>query len=370
MIRSTICLLLATVSVFAGFKKVAESGEHFLFLRDDGVVLGFGDCRFGRLAAPCAFQGRPVPIALPGKARDVAAAQWTSFAVLDDGSVYSWGSDEEYVLGRSGGLKRGAREGSAPGPVPGIPPAVQVVAATQSVAVLTEGGEVWAWGSIGGRVSQAPVRIEGLPLIASISMAPGDTPGGIFMFAVGRDGSLWTWGKNQYGQLGHGNRVDSPVPKKVPIPPVVSAGGGRNNAVAVLADGTVRVWGRNDSSTMGNGQNVQDEGTLVPTPVAGVTGAASVSAGYGHIIVLLKNGTMRTWGHDGWGQAGVGRSGGYQDRPAAPKLTGVTAVFAPRNKCFATTSDGRFWFWGPGYYKLPGPMREDKKVPTDITQLW
>jgi len=53
-----------------------------------------------------------------------------------------------------------------------------------------------------------------------------------------------------------GAQISSPVPKKVPIPKVVPAGGGRNNAVSVLADGTVRVWGRNDSSTMGNGQNV------------------------------------------------------------------------------------------------------------------
>jgi len=364
-------MLLAAISLFAGFKKVAESGEHFLFLRDDGVVLGFGDCGFGRLALPaCTFQGRPAPIPLPGKARDVAVAQLTSFAVLEDGSVYSWGSDDEFALGRNGGLKRGVREGSALGQVTGLPPAVQIVAATQSVAVLTAAGEVWAWGWMAGRLSQLPARVEGLPPTASISMAPGDTAGGIFVFAIGRDGSLWTWGKNLYGQLGDGTREDSAVPKKVPLPPVVSAAGGRNNAVAVLADGTVRAWGRNDSSTMGNGQNVQDEGTLVQAPVAGITGAASVSAGYGHIIVLLKNGTIRTWGHDGWGQAGIGRSGGYQDRPAAPKLTGMTAVFAPRNKCFATTSDGRLWFWGVGYYKLPGPMREEKKVPTDITALW
>jgi len=373
MIRLTVCALLAAVSMFAGIKKVVEGTDFFLLLQDDGVVLGFGDCSFGRLAnTQCQYEKRLIPIRLPGKAIDIATAQWTSFAVLEDGSVMSWGSDEDFILGRSFSGKRNARDGTAtPGRVEGLPGVVRIVANSDAVSVLTAEGEVWSWGLAASRpkglfVFQTPARVDGLPPIGSIEIASA----GKFMFAIGRDGSLWAWGANEYGQLGDGTRVNSPVPRKVPIPKVVSVGGGRNNSVAVLADGTVRAWGRNDSSTMGNGQNVQDEGTVVPTPVAGITGAASVVAGFGHIIVLLKNGTMRTWGHDGWGQAGVGRSGGYQERPAAPKLTGVTAVFAPRNKCFATTSDGRLWFWGPGNYKLMGPLREQKNVPTDITALW
>ena len=46
----------------------------------------------------------------------------------------------------------------------------------------------------------------------------------------------------------------------------------------VLADGTVRVWGANDSSTMANGQNAQGDSFPNPTPVPGITGAASVTA--------------------------------------------------------------------------------------------
>jgi alpha-tubulin suppressor-like RCC1 family protein len=371
--------LFLAVSADAGFKKAVAGGEQFfLLLRDDGAVLGFGDCFYGNLGvADCRTLTKPTTIPLPAPAVDIAAAKWTSYAVLADGSVVSWGSDEEGMLGRQqSGVKRPSREGSpAAGKVAGIEKAAQIVATGDTVAVVTENGELWMWGTLfnargPSTRSDVPKRIGGLPPLASFSMNCRDYAGVNHMFAVGRDGSLWTWGYNSLGQLGDGTTQSSPAPRKVDIPPVVSAAAGGNNGVAVLADGTVRVWGGNDSSTMGNGQNVQFSENPTPVPLAGVTGAASVSAGYGHIIVLLKNGTMRTWGHDGWGQAGIGTAGGYQMRPGAPKLTGVTAVFASRNRCFALTTGGRLWFWGPGYYRLPGVMKVNQKIPVDITALW
>jgi alpha-tubulin suppressor-like RCC1 family protein len=93
-------------------------------------------------------------------------------------------------------------------------------------------------------------------------------------------------------------------------------------------------------------------------------------AGLGHIIVQMKNGTLRTWGHDGWGQAGIGTHGGYQMKPATPKLTGVKASFAAQNRCFAITQDGKLWFWGPSYTKLPGLLRQNQYAPVDVTAAW
>jgi alpha-tubulin suppressor-like RCC1 family protein len=121
---------------------------------------------------------------------------------------------------------------------------------------------------------------------------------------------------------------------------------------------------------MANGQNTQGDAFPTPTPVAGITGAASVTAGIGHIIVQMKNGTLRTWGHDGWGQAGIGTHGYYQMKPATPKLTGVKASFATQNRCFAITQDGKLWFWGPELYKLTGLVKKPQYSPVDITANW
>ena len=369
-------MILAAMAAQAGFKKaVAGGSQFFLLLQEDGVVLAFGESEQGNVGyVERGMLRRPKPIALPGAAVDIAAGGCSSYAVLADGSVYSWGCNGDGMLGR--GLPKGVNSTHVPGPVAGLAKVQSIQATNDTVGVVTAAGELWMWGVLyndrmGPTVrTAAPQRVEGLPPVASFSVNNRDYPGVNHMFAVGRDGSLWAWGYGEHGRLGLGNTESTAAPKRVNLPPVVSAAVGGNNGVAVLADGTVRVWGNNDSSTMGNGRNEQGAVNPNPVPVAGMAGAASVTAGYGHIIVLMKNGTMRTWGHDGWGQAGVGTSGGYQDRPAAPKLTGVTAAFATRNRCFAITTGGRLWFWGPGHYKLPGVMGADRHVPVEITALW
>jgi hypothetical protein len=77
------------------------------------------------------------------------------------------------------------------------------------------------------------------------------------------------------------------------------------------------MWGSNTSAQMGNGLgplSPNDEGgrVLVPTQVKGIAGAQRVSIGTGRAAVLLADGTLRMWGHDGWGQTGVNTSRSYQ----------------------------------------------------------
>jgi alpha-tubulin suppressor-like RCC1 family protein len=120
---------------------------------------------------------------------------------------------------------------------------------------------------------------------------------------------------------------------------------------------------------MGNGERVTEisvPGGLFSTPtvVAGVTGAKTVSSDNGTVIVLLKDGTIRIWGHDGWGQGGVGTSGGYQPKPVKPKLTGIAGVFVNGSTCFAVTADGQLYAWGFGRYRLLSVMKNHLKVPT------
>jgi alpha-tubulin suppressor-like RCC1 family protein len=372
-------LALSLTAHAAGFKKVAEGSGHTLLLQDDGVVLGFGESVYGSLATPAGtFLRKPTPIPLPRPAIDIATAKWSGFALLDDGTVYSWGSDEDFVLGRPlPGANRPAVKGSPiPAPIAGLPKVTRLTGSMHTVAAITESGDLWMWGIVVNNRRSAPIRadlprrIEGLPPLAAFSMNERTYPGVTHKLALGRDGSVWAWGYNSMGQLGDSTTEPSDVPKRINIPPVASLAAGGNNSVAVLTDGTVRVWGGNDSSTMGNGANVQGSVNSTPVPLAGITGAVAAAAGTGHVAVLLKNGTIRIWGHDGWGQTGVGTSGDYKMRPVAPRLTGITAIHLAPNRTYLITTGGRLWFCGPGNYRLPPPMKVDAHLPIDITALW
>jgi alpha-tubulin suppressor-like RCC1 family protein len=93
-----------------------------------------------------------------------------------------------------------------------------------------------------------------------------------------------------------------------------------------------------------------------------------MSAGFGgrHVLVLLKDGTLRGWGNTDWGQLGAGVSGTFQLSPVTPKLAGVHAVFAIGNNSFAVKNDGSFWGWGSGGQGR-WPFTANTKVPTAIS---
>ena len=75
---------------------------------------------------------------------------------------------------------------------------------------------------------------------------------GIFP-ALAKDGTVWSWGYNYHGQLGNGTKANSSLPVKVKIGDgsvdltgVVSIAAGYYNSFAVRKDGTVWSWGYNN----------------------------------------------------------------------------------------------------------------------------
>jgi len=191
---------------------------------------------------------------------------------------------------------------------------------------------------------------------------------------------VYGWGDNKNGQIGV---EPADQLRRIRKPTLVS---GLQNVVsitaqgstnfgfsgAVKADGTVWMWGSNQSATMGTplfwGNN-GPPGTVnaVPTKVAGIANARSIVSGNGDVAVLLADKTLRMWGHDGWGQIGVGTSGFYQPLPKKPAITNVAAIYAIANRTFAVKTDGTVWWWGVAPSRVGGPYGRDAKVPTQIS---
>src|SRR4029453_14200759 len=69
--------------------------------------------------------------------------------------------------------------------------------------------------------------------------------------ALRADGSVWTWGSNQYGQQGNGSTVNRPTPGPVAgLAGAVQVAAGHYSSLAVLGDGTVRDWGMNSQGQL------------------------------------------------------------------------------------------------------------------------
>jgi hypothetical protein len=124
--------------------------------------------------------------------------------------------------------------------------------------------------------------------------------GGLYhSVAFKADGTVWTWGRNYYGELGDGSRLHwesnhQPTPKKVPgLCDVIAVAAGWWSTYAITSDGSVWAWGRNNYYQLGNGTNTDNS---TPVKVSGLSDVVAVAAGDEHAIALQVNGTVWAWG--------------------------------------------------------------------------
>lgn len=106
-------------------------------------------------------------------------------------------------------------------------------------------GTVWAWGlnvenelgsGIVVDISNAPVPVSSLTGITAIS------EGDLHCLALRNDGTVWTWGYNQYGELGSSdNAILSSVPVQVKdLTDVIAIAGGDEHGLALVGLRTLR----------------------------------------------------------------------------------------------------------------------------------
>ena len=86
--------------------------------------------------------------------------------------------------------------------------------------------------------------------------------------ALTADGAVWSWGRGCLGQLGHGDRQQQLLPKKVETLEgrrVVATSAGSDHSIALTADGATFAWGKGESGCLGHGEDLSNQ--LLPKKV-------------------------------------------------------------------------------------------------------
>jgi len=351
-----------------------------LALLGSGRVLAWGDGDYGDLGDGTFGVERDQPVAVVGPG---GAGQLTDITSISAGNVHSLavGPSRTGVGGHVwawganlwGELGTGTSAGPEHCPVGTSPPSASDVCSTVPVGVVGPGGA--------GRLTSVT------------AVASGDN----HSVALRSDGTVWTWGLNDLGQLGIGNSTGpqtckpysnfeatacSTTPVEVVGPGgtghlthIVALAAGEDYTVAVRSDGTVWAWGSNAFSDLGQRASFQPEmchSPFAPVPIpcsttpvqvagpggvghlTGITAVAANGSPLGlHVLALSRDGTVWAWGVDDMGQLGNGVSEIQSRVPVHVRgpggqgnLTGVVALAAGGKFSLALRADGTVWAWG------------------------
>jgi alpha-tubulin suppressor-like RCC1 family protein/trehalose-6-phosphatase len=141
-----------------------------------------------------------------------------------------------------------------------------------------------------------------------------------------------------------GESTASNIANATTLPNPKSVEGGNRHSLALMSDGTVRAWGSNIEGALGVGSSVDD--SLIPIPIVGLTGVTAISAGDGHSLALMNNGTVKGWGENIFGGVGSGDNVDHYSPVNVLDFNGASAISAGGFFSIALKTDGTVWGWG------------------------
>lgn len=226
-----------------------------------------------------------------------------SAGIKSDGSLWIWG-DAIY-----GQLGNGTFSPSVSSPIQtilgGNDWAQVSVGLRQTVAAIKTDGSLYTWGRNDyGQLGINSTAFQNVPNNVGETTWSQVAVGSMHTAAVKKDGSLWTWGYNAYGQLGTGNKTNysSPVQTTLNDNNWSQVSCGYNFTAALRNDGNLYTFGWNILGQLGDGTVVSKS---TPTLVSnGGTNWSNIACGWFHTIALKVNDTLWSWGNNQYGQLG------------------------------------------------------------------
>ncbi|KAH8692173.1 putative pheromone response protein [Talaromyces proteolyticus] len=351
-----------TVLSNAGVVQISAGGMHGIALTHDNKVLTWGVNDQGALGRDTNWDGglvdmdkaqedsdsdddeeievnpkeaTPTEIDLSGVEpgtifTQVVAADSASFALTDDGLVYGWGTfrNSNGVWGFSPDVEIQR----TPTLIPGLKSVIKVAAGSNHVLALLSDGSVHSWGS--GEQDQLARRIverrakEQALVPQKVGTRRGFVDiatGADHSFAVHKDGSIFGWGLNNYGQTGIPSKAgesEAGILKPAVIPSLKShkitqLAAGNFNSLAITESNECLVWGRIDNHATGiepttlalsKDDVIFDERDRprILTNATPIPGLAFSYATYGteHAIAVTPDGKAYSWGFNSSNQTG------------------------------------------------------------------
>lgn len=304
----------------------------------------------------------PLPFQVGGP---VVAGDGNSFAVRSDGTLWAWGANDYGQLGVGS-----TDPVLVPTQVPGLRGVTSIVPARYNTYVLLADGSVWGMGAEIKKGAGREYALTPVPVLQDGSVKKITSGEFRELTVLKTDGTVWSW------------QPWNDIWKQASLADVKDIAG----QMALGADGSVYTWGSNDRGQLGNGVTDGKSCDISqPARVALNQKAVAIAAGLRFDMALAEDGTVWTWGDNFYGQLGDGVNGLNKSYdlmmkksevpfqvPNIPKMAAIGAGF---DTGYALTSDGAIWIWGTvsGLAALPPkvlqPFSEGKYLSAGFASL-
>ena len=328
---------------------------------------GWGYNQYGQLGDNTIISKR-TPISIYGNKTfcQISCGFYHSIGLDKNGKVWSWGYNPYGQLGDNTTVSK-----STPVAVCGNKTFCQISAGIYHNIGIDKNGKAWSWGYNGfGQLGDnttvsklTPVSIYGNKTFCRIIA-------GFYYnsFGIDKNGKVWSWGYNVFGQLGNNTATDKWTPVSIlGANKTFCQISGGYYALALDKNGKLWAWGQNSSGQLGDNSAVSKS---TPVAVCGNNKTfCKISGKYQTSFGIDKNGKAWGWGHNGYGQLG--------DNSAVSISTPV-AVYGSKTFCsiistshsIAIDKNDKAWSWG---YNNVGQLGDNtiisKRTPVAICGL-
>lgn len=356
----------------AGITYSACGAFHTLALVDNKFLYTWGNNRSGQCgigskrpwAPPTLVFSSVESIAITPLSAD---AMHSLYVNIQDGSVWAFGSNTYGQLGDGTQTDR-----LTPVRVQGLTDVKEAATDEYSSFVLKSDGTVWAWGeNSAGQLGDGTLERKLTPVMI-FNNAKSIAAGEHFTLVIDNNGDVWSWGYNPCGQLGDGTTVQRNVPAKIlGLSNIVAVSAGEWNGMALQSDGSVWIWGGNKYGIMAEGNIDNPYIPHPPTKIQGLNNIVAISMGYFHAMALKSDGTIWTWGDNGFGELGNDTIIASYQPTQVQNINTVVAIGAGGNQSVALKKDGTVWMWGDNKYgQLGDGTLTERHLPVLVQNLY
>ncbi len=190
---------------------------------------------------------------------------------------------------------------------------------------------------------------------------------------IDMNNEVWSFGSNEFGQLGLGDNTDRNTPTKIISVDTrsgitaKSVSCGKYYTMIIDMNNNVWAFGFNKYGILGLGNDVN---ILIPEKINGVTSAKYISCGDFHTVIIDMNNDIFSFGYNTFGQLGLGDNMERNTPTKIPNIFGKSVSCGSYHTVIIDMNDESWSFGRNNFGQLGVGDNMERNTPTKIPNIF